>query len=46
MGIGPKPDVAGAMMFLRHSKSSLIFLVPLQLGSAMGLVLAIGRKRK
>lgn len=46
MVIGPKAGVIGTVMLLRHSKSSLTFPVTLELGRAMGLVLATGRERK
>lgn len=46
MGIGFKPGILQTVMLLKHSKSSLMFLVTLQLARAMGLVLGKERKRK
>lgn len=46
MGIWFKPGILQTVMLLKHSKSSLTFLVTLQLARAMGLILGKERKRK
>lgn len=41
-----QPGMVGTVMLIKYSKSFATFLVTLQLGKAMGLVLSKERKKK